>query len=173
MRCERLVQLGDKIVDTRILREYFCCDLSTCRGACCLEGESGAPVNAEEIIGLEEEYDQYAAGLTERGRRAIEMDGVAWRDADGEWVTTLANGAECRVRKPLSCHLYPIRVGHSGQFTLLKFDDWDICQGAREYGQKLGLRVYQFLREPLIRAFGEEFYQELEAAAARMAECCR
>ena len=196
MRCERLVQLGDKIVDTQILREYFCCDLSTCRGACCLEGESGAPVNAEEIIGLEEEYGQYAAGLTERGRRAIEMGGVAWRDADGEWVTTLAGGAECafataengvyscgierawnagkcRVRKPLSCHLYPIRVGHSGQFTLLKFDDWDICQGAREYGQKLGLRVYQFLREPLIRAFGEEFYHDLEAAAARMAECCR
>ena len=88
------MQLGDKIVDMRILREYFCCDLAACRGACCLEGESGAPVKAEEIIGLEEEYDQYAAGLTERGRTAIEMGGVAWRDADGEWVTTLAGGGE-------------------------------------------------------------------------------
>lgn len=195
-RCTNLLQIGDKIVDAQILRECFVCDLSVCKGACCLEGESGAPVVESEIIALEEALLQLRPYLSDDGLAALDAEGVCYRDSDGDWVTTLVRGGECAFSlqeggcylcgieraiergaitavKPISCSLYPIRVGYSGQMTLLKYDRWDVCAPAVRHGRKLGVRVYEFLKGPLVRAFGEEFYSALEVAARRLARSQR
>lgn len=184
--CKRLIQIGDKIVDSRILRSYFACDIAACGGACCREGSSGAPLEVSEIEALEAELPQISAMLPAEAQQALQ-GGAAYRDGDGDWVTQLVDGAQCafavhddtgyrcaielqqrqglcRVRKPISCHLYPIRVGRSGAFTLLRYDVWDICAPARALGERLGMKVYQFLREPLVLAFGEAFYHDLGRA---------
>ncbi len=191
--CTNLVQIGDKIVDAQILREFFACDLSACKGACCLEGDSGAPVVEEEIIALDDALPQLRPMLTEEGQEAIDRQGVCYRDSDGDWVTTLVRGRECAfsfqsggcylcaieraieqgrcaASKPISCSLYPIRVGRSGQMTLLKYDRWEICAPAIRNGKKLGIRVYEFLKAPIVRAFGTAFYSALEEAAERIGE---
>lgn len=190
-RCQRLVQLGDCIVDSRILLGHFACDLEACRGACCREGASGAPLLAQEIATLTDELPRLLPFIPEEGSRVL-AGGVAYRDADGDWVTSLVEGGPCAfstlcdgkyrcaiemahrdgrtvAQKPISCHLYPIRVGQSGAFTLLRFDSWSICHAAIRRGEALGVRVYQFLREPLVRAFGEPFYEALDATALALA----
>lgn len=197
--CNRLIQIEDFIVDSRILLEYFVCDLDACHGVCCYEGTSGAPLNNEEIEILTDELPRLKPLLTPEGKKALRK-GVAYRDFDGEWVTTLVDDRQCALsivkngtylcaveiahaqgkttaQKPISCHLYPIRVGRSGVFTLLRFDIWNICYDALANGKSLGVRVYQFLREPIIRAFGESFYNALDRAAALLDEnpdapCC-
>ncbi|PIE84276.1 MAG: hypothetical protein CSA07_02750 [Bacteroidia bacterium] len=194
-RCSRLIQLGDKIVDAQILRAYFACDLSACHGACCLEGDSGAPLESREIVALDDALEALKPLMSHEGAAAVGQGGVCFRDGDGDWVTTLVRGKECAfsfregdcylcaverglregkspAQKPLSCALYPIRVGRSGAFDLLRYDRWEICEPAVENGRRQGIRLYEFLREPLVRAFGEAFYEELAAAAEGLGEDC-
>ncbi|PID89839.1 MAG: hypothetical protein CSA97_05980 [Bacteroidetes bacterium] len=190
-----MIQLGDKIVDAQILRAYFACDLSACRGACCFEGDSGAPLETEEIVALDESLEMLKPLMSREGVEVVNREGVCFRDGDGDWVTSLVRGNECAfsfqeggcylcaverglregksdAQKPISCALYPIRVGRSGAFDLLRYDRWEICEPGVANGEQLGIRLFEFLREPLVRAFGEEFYEDLARAADELGEGC-
>ncbi len=189
---QALIEIEGRIVVTDILTERFCCDLAACRGMCCVEGNAGAPLEKEELAVLEREYERFSPYMTEEGRQAVAQQGFFVIDGDGDYTTPLIGDADCAYacrengttlcaiekawregrtafRKPVSCHLYPIRVtkfsdGSEG----LHYHRWDICAPARRYGRKTGIRVYESLREPIIRKFGAEFYKELDAAAKYM-----
>lgn len=190
---QALIEIGGRIVATDILTERFCCDLAACRGMCCVEGDAGAPLEEEELAILEREYGNYCDCMTEEGRKAVHEQGFHVVDSDGDYTTPLVNGAECAYsfrengvalcaiekaflagstyfRKPVSCHLYPIRVttftdGSEG----LNYHRWSVCAPARAEGKRRGVAVYEALREPIIRRFGEEFYTELDEAAKYLA----
>lgn len=181
-----LVEIGDKIVSTQIFERKFVCDLSACKGACCIEGDAGAPLTLEEIDLLEEEFETIKPYMRPEGIEAVEKSGVFYIDQDNDAGTTLVNDKECAFvffdeqgitkcaieqahkegkssfKKPISCHLYPIRVKEFNDFTALNYDKWDICQPACACGEALQVPVFKFLKEPLIRAFGTPFYNELE-----------
>ncbi len=185
--CHALVQLGDKIVDARILATHFACDLAACHGICCFEGESGAPLVPREVEQLEAHCHAIAPHLPPDAQQAL-AQGVSYRDASGEWVTQLVRGGRCAfagqqagcfyctltrlreqgkvpVDKPISCALYPIRVEHRGMMTMLRYDQWHICRAALDKGAREGLLLHEFLKEPLLRAFGAAFYAQLCTAA--------
>lgn len=190
---QTLIEVGGRIVVTDILTEKFCCDIALCRGMCCVEGNSGAPLEEGELILLESEYDGYSGYMTGEGRRAVGEQGWYVVDGDGDFTTPLIDEAECAYsysrdgitfcaiekayregkttfKKPVSCHLYPIRIttfadGSSG----LNYHRWDVCAPARRCGRETGVRVYESLKEPIIRKFGAEFYEELDAAAKYIA----
>ena len=189
-----MIEIDDKIVSADLLRECFACDISRCKGICCVEGDAGAPLELDEVDILEEEYDAYAKYMTEEGRREVEKQGFMVVDADGDYTTPLVNNAECAYAftedgitycaierayrngecsflKPISCHLYPIRVTQfsNGSYGL-NYHRWGVCRDAVECGKKLGLPVYKALREPIIRRFGEEFYNALECAEELLKE---
>lgn len=181
-----LVEIGNKIVSTQLFERKFVCDLNTCKGACCIEGDAGAPLTDLEINILEEELDHIKPFMREVGIKAVEESGVFYIDQENETATTLVNKKECAFvffdekgitkcaieaankakkttfKKPISCHLYPIRVKHFDNFTALNYNQWDICESACNCGEKLNVPVYKFLKEPLTRAFGEAFFNELE-----------
>jgi len=181
-----LVEIGNKIVSTQLFERKFVCDLNTCKGACCIEGDAGAPLTDLEINILEEELDHIKPFMREVGIKAVEESGVFYIDQENEKATTLVNKKECAFvffdekgitkcaieaankakkttfKKPISCHLYPIRVKHFDIFTALNYNQWDICESACDCGEKLNVPVYKFLKEPLTRAFGETFFNELE-----------
>lgn len=184
-----ILEIDDKIISTEILTECFACDLSVCKGDCCVEGNAGAPLDAEEVDILEEEWENYAPYMTEAGRRVIEKEGFMVVDTDGDYTTPLIGDADCAYafrengvtycaierawfegktpfRKPISCHLYPIRVKRfsTGDYGL-NLHRWNICKCAFECGKKQGVKVYKALEEPLVRAFGREFYEQLSQAA--------
>ena len=183
-----MIQIDDKIVSTDLLTEKFCCDPSRCKGACCVEGNAGAPLEAEEIEILEREYETYKPYLKPEGIAAIERQGFMVVDEDGDLTTPLVDDAQCAYtytengvtlcaiekawaegktpfRKPISCHLYPIRVMRFSNGTVgLNYHRWSVCAPARRCGARLGIPVYKALREPIVRRFGEEFYKALEAA---------
>ncbi len=189
-----MIEIDDKIVSLDLLREMFVCDLATCKGICCVEGDSGAPLDIDEVDILEQEWESYAPYMTDEGRRAVEEQGFMVVDVDGDYTTPLVDGAacayafeeagvtycaierayregKCAFMKPISCHLYPIRVtrfrnGSAG----LNYHRWSVCSGARECGKRLGVPAYKALREPIIRAFGEEFYAQMELAADMLNE---
>lgn len=184
-----MIEIDDKIVSADLLREYFCCDLGQCRGICCVEGNSGAPLEADEVALLEAEYPNYKPFMTEAGIAAVEEQGFMVVDEDGDLTTPLVDGAECAYtyeengvtlcaierawqegrtafRKPVSCHLYPIRLIRFSNGTVgLNYHRWEVCAGARRCGRERGIPVYRALREPIIRRFGEAFYDALEQAA--------
>lgn len=183
-----MIEIDDKIVSADLLRECFACDLSQCRGICCVEGNAGAPLEVDEVDILEREYEAYRPYMTAEGIEAVERQGFMVVDADGDYTTPLVNDAECAYarnengvtlcaiekawlegktpfRKPISCHLYPIRLVHFSNGSIgLNYHRWSVCEPARRCGRKLGIPVYRALREPIIRRFGEEFYRALEAA---------
>lgn len=184
-----MIDIDGKIVATDILTEEFCCDLSVCKGECCVEGDSGAPLDIEEVDLLEQEWDNYKDYMTPEGVEAIEQQGFMVVDVDGDYTTPLVDGAECAYAfkengitfcaierayregktsflKPISCHLYPIRVKRfsTGDYGL-NLHRWNICKCAFECGKKQGVKVYKALEEPLVRAFGIEFYEQLSQAA--------
>lgn len=188
-----MIQVGDIIVSAECITQKFCCDLADCHGICCVEGEAGAPVTEEEIAQIEEALPAVSDKLDKKALRVIEKQGVAYVDSDGDLVTSIVDGKDCVFTckgdggccmcalerahaegktdfvKPISCALYPIRVTRLGDGTLaLNYHRWSVCRGARELGRKLDIAVYEFLREPLIRAFGCEWYEELETVAAEM-----
>ncbi len=186
---QSMIDIDGKIVATDILTEEFCCDLSVCRGECCVEGDSGAPLDIEEVDLLEQEWENYKPYMTSEGVEAIEQQGFMVVDVDGDYTTPLVDGAECAYAfkengitfcaierayregktsfiKPISCHLYPIRVKRfsTGDYGL-NLHRWNICKCAFECGKRHGVKVYKALEEPLVRAFGREFYEQLNQAA--------
>ena len=189
-----MIEIDDKIVSTDILSECFACDLGKCKGICCVEGDAGAPLEIDEVDILEEEYPNYAPYMTAEGRAEVERQGFMVVDSDGDYTTPLVDNAacayafeedgvtfcaierayreaKCSFLKPISCHLYPIRVKQfrNGSYGL-NYHRWAVCSSARECGKKLGVPVYKALREPIVRRFGEEFYRSLECAEELMKE---
>lgn len=184
--CIMLIEVKDKVVSLNLFEKKFVCDLNACKGACCVEGDAGAPLKLEEVDFLEEDFEAIKPYMRQEGIDAVEKQGVFYMDWDNEPVTTLVNGKECafvyfdekgitkcaveqahkegktKFKKPISCHLYPIRVQKYTGFEALNYAEWDICQPACACGSELDVRVYKFLKEPIIRAFGQDFFDELE-----------
>lgn len=187
-----MVQIGDTVVSLDVFREKFLCDLAACKGACCIEGDAGAPVELEEIEKLEEVLPAVWEELSPEAREVIEKQGVVYTDQEGDLVTSIVNGKDCvftcyddrggcycaiekayregkvSFYKPVSCHLYPIRVGDYGVYKAVNYNRWDVCKAAVLLGRKENLPVYRFLKEPLVRKFGEEWYAELELVAGEL-----
>jgi len=185
-----MIQIEGTIISEEIVENDFVCNLNACKGICCVEGDAGAPVDESELNTLERIYPKVAPYLTEQGRRAIEEQGVYVKGEDGEWETPLIDGGECAYvvhnekgwalcaieqayndkkiewKKPISCHLYPIRLQEYSSFTAVNYHRWPICDDACALGKELQVPVYKFVREALIRKFGEDWYDELEALAA-------
>lgn len=188
-----MIEIENTIVSSECITEFFCCDLSVCRGECCIEGDAGAPVTADEIKKIEDAVPEVADKLSHAALNLIRKQGVAYIDCDGDWVTSIIKGKNCvfsfmgenncclcaleqayaegkiKFIKPISCALYPIRVSKLNNGVLaLNYNRWNICACARKKGEKSGIRVYEFLKQPLIRAFGEEWYAELDATAKEL-----
>jgi hypothetical protein len=188
----KMVQIGDVILSMDIMQEMFCCDLDACKGLCCVEGDSGAPVEEEEKKKLEEVLHIVWDDLSEKAQEVIRRQGPTFVDRDGDLVTSIVDGKDCVFTcydhqgccfcaiekayregktdfyKPVSCHLYPIRAKQIGPYVGLNYHQWEICRAAVLKGRKEGIPVYRFLKEPLIRKFGEDWYHELEVTAAEM-----
>ena len=190
-----MIEIDDTLVSFDVFEREFCCDLSACKGCCCVEGESGAPLTLEEVAEIEKVLPVVWDKLSQEARIVINRQGVAYTDANGDLVTSIVNGKDCvftcydekgtclcalerayyagksSFLKPISCHLYPIRLKTlSNALTALNYDEWDICRGACRCGHEMKLPVYVFLKEPLIRRFGEEWYEKLCIAAAWLKE---
>ena len=180
-----ILEVGGVLISSDILTERFCCDYEKCRGICCIEGDAGAPVDLDEIGGIEEALDTVWGDLSASAQSVIDRQGVAYTDQEGDLVTSIVHGKDCvftcydgdnclcalekayrngktKFCKPISCALYPIRVKQfSGGLVGLNYHRWKICEDAVKKGQELDLPLYQFLKEPLTRRFGAEWYQEL------------
>lgn len=184
-----MFQLGKTIISEEIFDNDFVCNLSACKGACCIQGEAGAPVEKEERAILQEIYPKIKRYLRPEGIEAIEKQGVYITTELGEIETPLVHGEECAYviieengtakcgieeaynkgeiswKKPVSCHLYPVRVQQYSEFAAVNYHKWYICDDACTLGEKLQVPVYKFVKEALIRKFGENWFQELEKAA--------
>ena len=183
-----IIQIGDILVSEDVVTEYFACDYEVCRGACCIVGDSGAPMEEDEPEMIERDYPRFSALMSEGGRAAAEASGFFEIDRDGDIVTPLVKGScECAFchsgpcgetlcaiekagcRKPVSCSLYPIRVTKlTGGSLALNVHHWDICRPAFEKGRREGVRVYQFLRKPIADRWDEEFWSALDEAARHL-----
>jgi hypothetical protein len=198
-----IIQIGDVLLSSDILTEEFCCDLEACRGACCIEGDAGAPVTLDEVMEIENNVDAVWSDLSASAQAVIDRQGVAYTDKEGDLVTSIVGGKDCVFTcyddltiadgktvdhcclcalekafraggssfcKPVSCALYPIREKQFSDGSIgLNYHRWDICECGRRKGRRLHLPVYKFLREPLIRRFGQEWYDELCDVAAQLA----
>lgn len=169
-----LLMVGDVILHSDIITEYFCCDIAKCQGRCCEEGDAGAPVTMEEVEQIENQLDRIWPQLSAGAQAVIDRQGVAYADPEGELVTSIVNNRDCAFRgcrgclltpRPISCHLYPIRAKQMGQFIGLNYHRWDICRDAVVLGEQRGIHVYEFLKEPLVRLLSEDWYRELEQTA--------
>ncbi|SMO60875.1 DUF3109 family protein [Solitalea koreensis] len=185
-----MIQVENTLVHEDIIKEYFVCNLNACKGACCVQGNAGAPLENNEREILEEIYPKIKPYLTEKGIQAIEKDGTYVVDFEGDYTTTCVDGdqecaytvfengtALCGIerawkdgvidfRKPISCHLYPIRITKYPEFDILNYDRWNICSAACSHGSELKVSIHQFLKEPLIRKYGQAWYDELEEQIA-------
>ena len=180
-----ILEVGGVLISSDILTECFCCDYEKCKGICCVEGDAGAPVKIEEVAGIEEALDTVWGDLSASAQSVIDQQGVVYNDSDGDLVTSIVRGKDCvftcydgdnclcalekayregktQFCKPISCALYPIREKNFGNGLIgLNYNRWAVCSDAVEKGKTLHLPVYQFLKEPLIRRFGQEWYDEL------------
>lgn len=178
--------VGNVLVSEELIDKCFCCDLTQCKGICCVEGDSGAPVSPEEVSELEDFYPDYKKYMNDEGVAVVENGGTFVFNGGDSFDTPLVESndacafavfeegiAKCAIekcyrcgeipfRKPISCYLYPIRVSRVGDYEALNYDHWSICKPAVEYGNKMHLPVYQFLKDPLIAKYGEDWYEELE-----------
>lgn len=185
-----MIQIKDTLISDDIITECFVCDLSRCKGECCIAGDSGAPVGEEEKKTMEDILPHVLPYMTPEGRRTVELMG-AWvvDNYDRSPVTPLIDGKECaylikndegislcaieqayndgkiRFKKPISCHLYPIRLSQIMSYTALNYHRWEVCSDACVLGKKLGVPIYKFLKEPLTARFGKNWYAELELTA--------
>jgi len=185
-----ILQVGDVLLTSEILTEKFCCDLSVCKGECCVEGDAGAPVTLDEVAAIEDCLDTVWGDLSASAQAVIDKQGVAYTDQEGDLVTSIVRGKDCvftyydnlngipncclctlekayragltHFCKPISCALYPIREKQLGGGLIgLNYNRWDVCKMAVAKGIQESLYLYQFLREPLTRRFGKDWYQEL------------
>ncbi len=186
-----MVEVGNTIISLDVFAKEFVCDIAACKGICCEEGDSGAPLEKEELEILGDIYETVKPYLPEAGIAAIEEQGKYIVDSDGDYVTPLVNNRECAYtvyengiascgiekaffdkkiawRKPISCHLYPIRIRQYTDFDGINYDKQDICASARSCGAKLKVPVYKFLKEPLIRKYGAAWYAEVEDVAKHL-----
>lgn len=185
-----MFQLEKTIVSEEILEKEFVCNLNACKGACCVNGDAGAPLEKEELDILEEILPVLKKYLRKEGLQAIKEQGTYTTNEFGEHETTLIDGADCayviydennvslcgieeaynqgeiEFKKPVSCHLYPIRIKQYSEFAAVNYDKWEICDDACSLGKELGVPVYKFVRQALERKFGENWYKELEKVAA-------
>jgi len=189
-----MIIIGDTLISEDLFDQEFICNLSACKGSCCIEGDSGAPVSIAEKKQIEENFSLIKPYLSEPSLVDMEKRSGFEIDDDGEWVTTCLPTGECNfvkrdengllscgieksfldgkstIRKPISCYLYPIRIQKVGDYTALNYHRWDICSAACTLGKQEKVAVYQFLKDPLISRFGEDWYNELCAVAAAYKE---
>lgn len=173
-----MVMVGDVIVHSDIFTECFRCDISQCHGACCEEGDAGAPVTLDEVAYIESVLDEIWPRLSAQAQAVIDRQGVAYTDPEGELVTSIIGGGDCVFRgpngcllpqRPISCHLYPIREKRfGGGLVGINYHRWDICRHAVGRLSEGGTPLYVFLREPLVRRFGQEWYDELCDVAGQL-----
>ena len=179
-----MILVGDKLLSEEIFNKQFACDLNACKGACCVEGEGGDPLTEEECPNLHEIFDDVKPYLSEEGLKEIEQTGLFTVGQDGGLETPLLSGRACVYatkspngtlhcgieqafmdgktswKKPISCHLYPIRIKELVDFTALNYLQWRICEGARVCGAAKEISVLEFCKEALVRRFGLEWYEE-------------
>ena len=184
-----MLEIGRALISLDILEKYFLCDLLKCKGACCIEGDSGAPLTKEEAVKIREVYPLVKKYLSQKNNDLIRKHGTSYVDKDGDLVTSLVGNQECvftfrdqrgilkcaietaylngetEFRKPLSCHLFPIRITEYKRFDAVNYEQLDICKPGRLCGSAEKLPLFKFLREPLIRKYGKEWYEQLEIAA--------
>lgn len=177
--------IQNTLVSLDVLEKKFCCDLEACKGCCCIEGDAGAPLTADEERKIKTLLPELLPNMTIEARQLVQEKGFAYNDQEGERVTQIVNGKDCvfsstdkngwcycliekafragkiDFRKPISCYLYPIRLVENGQYTGVEYHRWDICHPARQKGKHLNVPLYIFLKEPLIQRFGQEWYDEL------------
>lgn len=187
-----MIEIDNKLISFEVFERKFVCDLNACKGACCIEGDAGAPLTMEEVDIIEDELDKIKPFMRPEGIAAVDESGVFYMDQDNEPVTTLVNGKECAFvrfddkgtalcsiedaynageidfKKPISCHLYPIRVAKYRTFEAVNYNEWEICKPACSCGFKLNVPVYKFLKEPIIRKWGEEFFKQMDIAAGEL-----
>ena len=189
-----MIQIERTIISEDIIENEFVCNLNACKGACCIEGDAGAPVEEAELKILNNIYEKVVPYLTEEGRESIEKQGTYIKGEDGDWETPLINGGECAYvirnekgwalcaieqayndgkidwKKPISCHLYPIRLQEYSSFTAVNYNRWHICDDACTLGKELQVPIYKFVKEALIRKFGNAWYEELELVVEHLKE---
>lgn len=184
-----MIEIDGKVLSRELFTESFVCDLAACKGACCVEGDSGAPLTEKEVKKVEEIYPQVKPYLTMDGIESIEKQGTSTVDPyDGESVTPLINNKACAYtvfdqngtakcgieqayregaidfQKPVSCHLYPIRITSYRKFDAVNYHKWGICDPARTCGAKLKVKVYHFCKSGLIRKYGKPFFEKIVEA---------
>lgn len=181
-----MFQIHNTLVSLDLAERFFCCDLEQCKGECCIEGDAGAPVTDEEASRIESILPLIRDDMLPAARREVDDNGVSYIDREGDRVTAIVDGRNCAFtcfapggiclcaiekarrqglidfRKPMSCYLYPVRVKEYEGFTAVNYHRWKICRSAESNGRRLGIRLYQFLKEPLTERFGAEWYAELE-----------
>lgn len=200
-----IIDVNGVLISSEIITERFCCDLESCKGACCVEGDAGAPVTLDEIGEIENVLDIVWGDMTASAQAVVDRQGVAYTDQEGDLVTSIVNGKDCvftyyddlvlpntqhptpvtncclcalekayragrsKFCKPISCALYPIREKRfSSGLIGLNYHKWSVCECARKKGRELDLPVYKFLKDPLVRRFGQEWYDELETIAKEL-----
>lgn len=189
-----MIALGHTLISEDVFEKKFVCDLSACKGECCVSGDSGAPLNKKELKILDKIYPEVRPYMNSKGVAAVEKHGSYVLDSDGDYTTTLvADGEECAFvyfdehniakcaiekayldgkidwKKPISCHLYPIRISEYRDYDAVNYHSWHICKPACDCGSQLDVPVFKFLKEPLIRRYGEDWYHELEQVYAAYA----
>jgi hypothetical protein len=184
-----MIEIGRTIISRDIFEEHFLCDLLKCKGACCIEGDSGAPLKKEEAEIIEQEYPNFREYISGKHKHEIEKQGFSVIDSDGDLVTPLINNRQCvytltdkngilkcaiekaffegktSFRKPVSCHLFPIRITEYKRYDAVNYQELDICKPGKACGKSAKLPLYKFLKEPLVRNYGDEWYKEVEVAA--------
>jgi hypothetical protein len=186
-----MIAINNTLISEDLLDKKFVCDLNACKGACCVAGDSGAPLDKNELNLLESVLEQVKPFMTEKGLTAINKQGPYVIDEDGDYTTTLVSEkaecafvyfdankiAKCAIekahaegiiswKKPISCHLYPVRITQHKSYEAVNYHKWDVCKPACTCGKKLDVPVYKFLKEPLIRKYGKEWFKQLEKSAA-------
>jgi hypothetical protein len=180
-----MIKIEDTLISDDIIEKFFICDLERCKGACCVEGELGAPLEDEELEKLNKNFKGIAPYLSEEGKKAIEDQGLYIYDIEGDYSTPTINGRECAYaiysekgvlrcgieqayehgksdfNKPISCHLYPVRIGKNKTSIAVNYDKWEICSPACVLGTELKVPVFKFLKEALVRKFGISWYDQL------------
>jgi Fe-S-cluster containining protein len=189
--CDMII-IENTLVSEDVLEKNFICDIEKCKGACCIEGDAGAPLNQDELLIIESQFENIKPFLSEAAIQDIERRGFYEKDKDGDFVTTCQPNGLCNFanidkqgilacgmeqafldrkitfKKPISCHLYPIRIKEYSDFSAVNYHKWHICSDACALGQELGVPVYQFVKEALIRKFGQQWFDELDKVAKEL-----